>query len=176
MIHSRAPRIHVHLHHQGIPWTSILLGLMAMLVVAMPVSYRAGTEASHPHTVFQAMIDHATGHTHHHPGEDKPHTHATTSTALSPFASPAIPLNVLSAPTHDHATTAMQPEPDVPTITNAKPSLDQPLIIASIAGLLILAATVVVRRAAWPRPPWPEALAVAPDIPPPRPLSIRTAF
>jgi hypothetical protein len=149
---------------------------MAMLVVMMPVSYRAGTESAHPHTIFQAMIDRATGHTHRHPGEHQPHTHATTGSALSPFASPAIPLNVAHTLAPAPATATMQPDPDVPSITTAKPSLDQPLILTATLGLLLLAATVVVRRMMWPRLPWPEALAVAPDIPPPRNLSIRTAI
>ncbi len=40
--------------------------LLVVLVVLMPVSYRAGTDVSHPHTIFQSLIDTPTGKPHHH--------------------------------------------------------------------------------------------------------------
>jgi hypothetical protein len=52
-----------------------MLALLVMLVVLMPVSYRAGTDASHPHTIFQELIDLVVGQPHHH--HDDGHAHGT---------------------------------------------------------------------------------------------------
>jgi hypothetical protein len=178
--HWRASRIHLHHHNVTVPWTSILLGLMAALVLMMPATYRAGTESSHPHTVLQPMIDRATGRPHHHPGDTHVHRHtaeASHAGALSPFAPPGIPLNVLQTPDRAHvAYTPMQPDAEAPSIANMKPTLDQPLILATMIGMLVLAAVVVTRRSAWERVRFPGACAIAPDIPPPRPISVPTAL
>lgn len=85
---------------------------MALLVLLMPMSYRAGTETDHPHAFFQELIDLATGTPHEHGSRvgvshehgagDALHHHddetatTTTTTApvatLSPFLAADIPL------------------------------------------------------------------------------------
>lgn len=51
---------------------SVLLLLLVALVLLMPVNYRAGTDASHPHTIFQGLIDMVTRQPHHHHGDHDP--------------------------------------------------------------------------------------------------------
>jgi hypothetical protein len=59
-----------------------MLVLLVALVVLMPVSYRAGTTASHPHTIFQGLIDMVVGQPHQHGDDhhhDSPHGDASRS-------------------------------------------------------------------------------------------------
>lgn len=80
---------------------------MALLVLLMPMSYRAGTETAHPHAFFQDLIDLATGTPHEHgshvgashehgAGDAQHHHDAGTTPApvatLSPFLAADIPL------------------------------------------------------------------------------------
>lgn len=53
-----------------------MLALLVALVVLMPVSYRAGTDTSHSHTIFQGLIDMVIGQPHHHAST---HSHAPVS-------------------------------------------------------------------------------------------------
>jgi hypothetical protein len=160
----------------SLPRTSILLGLTVMLVLAMPMNYRAGTETTHPHAVFQTVIDTVTGR-HHHPGDGHLHTHAATSSAaLSPFAPPSVPLNALHGQDQPSLPSAsMHIAPDVPSIASMKPSLDQPVTIVA-AGMLVLLAAVVVRRSCWHLVRIPGDTAIAPEPPPPRLLAALASF
>jgi hypothetical protein len=45
--------------------TALLLALV-LATRLMPVSYRAGADHDHPHTIFQGLIDAVVGHSHHH--------------------------------------------------------------------------------------------------------------
>jgi hypothetical protein len=172
--HVHAQRTRFHHQHVFIPWSGILPGFMVMLILVMPMSYRAGTETSHPHAVFQTVIDTIGGRSHH---ADDGHHHASapsaTSSALSPFAPPGVPLNAVQA--SDQASLAsmsMALDPDVPSLTTMKPALDHALTVAAPGVLIVLAATVVTRRSCWPRILTPGANAIAPELPPPQVLSV----
>ena len=69
------PRMHpgIRLHSPRRQTAMLLVLLLAMLL--MPVSYRAGSDREHAHTIFQGMIDAVLGqpHHHHHHGEDDAH-------------------------------------------------------------------------------------------------------
>lgn len=53
-----------------------MLASLVALVVLMPVSYRAGTDTSHSHTIFQGLIDMVLGQPHQH---SSTHDHDNTS-------------------------------------------------------------------------------------------------
>jgi hypothetical protein len=68
---------------------SIRLGVLVLATLLMPVSYRAGSDISHPHTIFQGLVDLITGEPHHHgPAEPVP-----DRTTVSPFAPVTAPLS-----------------------------------------------------------------------------------
>jgi hypothetical protein len=70
---------------RGATGSAIVLAIMALILVLMPVSYRAGTESAHPHTVFQVIVDEVRGEAHGHAGDRATsHTHERQS---SPSAS-----------------------------------------------------------------------------------------
>lgn len=87
--------------------TRAMLAGMALLVLLMPMNYRAGTATDHPHAFFQEAIDLLTGSPHEH-GEDPAaaighahdsHHHAAPRTGsaeavatVSPFLAADIPL------------------------------------------------------------------------------------
>jgi hypothetical protein len=87
-------------------WRGALLCLLVIGTFMMPVSYRAGTDSSHPHTIFQVMVDAIAGQTHSH-GEG---AHQPERPAPSPFAPLSVPLTALTAdvdPAHDADTPIM---------------------------------------------------------------------
>ncbi|HEV2066621.1 MAG TPA: hypothetical protein VGR08_07285, partial [Thermomicrobiales bacterium] len=55
-----------------------MLASLVALVMLMPVSYRAGADVSHSHTIFQGLIDTIIGLPHHHssPVSDHDASHA----------------------------------------------------------------------------------------------------
>jgi hypothetical protein len=62
----------------GVSRSAVILAAVALSLLLMPVSYKAGTEQTHPHTVFQIMVDTARGTTHQHGGERQvTHAHLT---------------------------------------------------------------------------------------------------
>jgi hypothetical protein len=137
--------------------SSVLLAIMAFLLLTLPVSYRAGTETTHPHTVFQVMIDQARGATHLHGSESAAgHEHASVGTSnptpaflnlrlpLSTYltmVSPELAVQRLTTSfwVFDHPPLTMQP--DVPELTSLQVSSE--LATAMFALLLVLAALLV---------------------------------
>lgn len=111
---------------------AVLLMLVAG-VLMMPVSYRAGADVAHPHTVFQGVIDAIRGEPHHH-GQ------ATAPVAPSPFSPPAVPLHSNPAPLTN--TSALH-DVDVPSqLQAATPMLAE-------TSLLTLGLLIAVLLLAW---------------------------
>ncbi len=134
----------------------VLLGAVLM----MPVTYRAGTDQAHVHTIFQGMIDAIVGHPHHHSGE---HEHTA---APSPFSPPGIPLSSIDG---HHTAPITGAESDVPQqVQFAGPAL-------AFTALLVLGALVaalVTRdgiRLLWRSLHPLAAIDLALEPPPPRP-------
>jgi hypothetical protein len=127
--------------------------------------------------VFQTVIDTVNGRSHHaDDGHQHAHAPETTTSALSPFAPPSVPLNAIHA--SDQASLApvsMEFDPDVPSLSTIKPALDHALTIATPGVLIILAAAIATRRSCWPQIRIPGANAIAPEPPPPRVPSVFVA-
>lgn len=146
-----------------------MLVLLTALVMLMPVSYRAGTETSHPHTIFQVMIDMVAGHPHHHHGnhDDRAdHAHAgnpetgTADDAYSPGG---------HVPDADERMDPTPSSPDIPTSLGMSNPID---VAASIHALGALVAAILGGSAACPL--WDSvrgSSGVVPSLtpPPPRP-------
>lgn len=135
--------------------SSVVLGLFGLLLVLMPVSYRAGTSTAHAHTVFQSVIDQVRGTPHHH-AED----HAAPDVApaepaflalnvplstIAALESPSIAVEMLIATnrlTHVAESVTTAATGDIPEITSVTTSADAiaalTLLVAMVALLLIL--------------------------------------
>jgi hypothetical protein len=137
----------------------LLLLLMVGTMVMMPVTYRAGTDQAHVHTIFQGMVDTLLGTPHHHPN------HHEGGAAPSPFSPPGIPLRTIDG---HHTTTATDADSDTPQqVELAGPAL-------ATTALLQLSSLVATLLAGWkPRPLWNSsqelsAIPARPEAPPPR--------
>jgi len=140
-----------------------VLGILVVATLLMPVSYRAGTEQSHLHTIFQGLIDLIAGEPHHH-GAD------TAQAARSPFAPLTVPLGLLSDTNHqdDLATSG---EPDIPRMLGISMPISDHTTIQALAMLI---ATILGGGAA--RAPWTAVRTLAGratlvEHPPPRPAA-----
>lgn len=133
----------------------VLLGAVLM----MPVSYRAGTDQAHVHTIFQGMIDAVIGHQHTHADQHE------QVTAPSPFSPPGIPL---SATDGHHTTPVTGAESDVPQqVQFAGPAL----AFTALLALGALVAALVTRdgsRLLWRSLHPLAAIDLALEPPPPR--------
>lgn len=123
--------------------TNGMLAGMALLVLLMPMSYRAGTEADHPHAFFQELIDIATGTPHEHGahvGATRPHTagdghhhDAGPSAAvatISPFLAADIPLAAA-------VEAATSPQPDRSALRAVAALQDPDAAQAPVSGTLL---------------------------------------
>lgn len=104
-----------------------MLALLLVLIVLMPVSYRAGTDSSHPHTIFQSLIDMAIGQPHHdHPWDGANHAGAGNI--------------VGAAETSDHgAAERLEPNlasPDMPTVLGLSSPIDATASIHALGALV----------------------------------------
>lgn len=164
---------------------TVTILLLVAVLLTMPESYKAGTEAPHPHAFFQGVIEAITGHQHEHDGiadaTSTPDASTAAGSLLSPFGGANIPLaasaTVDSSPstvTIDAATgapldtAALQTRIDTPHVTSLKPAADQGSAITAI-GLLVsiwFAARPV--RRIWFAVAHLTGNAVAIEAPPPR--------
>ncbi len=62
----------------------VCLALLILLMLLMPVSYRARTETAHAHSILQGVVDSVTDHSHHDDVES----------VATPVVSPLTPANV----------------------------------------------------------------------------------
>lgn len=139
--------------------SSAVFVAMALVLLTMPVSYRAGTELVHPHTVFQVMVDQMRGVVHEHgDASSTAHAHKPASTKhviASPFLSVNVPLSSYAAmispelAVHALMTDQRVPghlpltmSPDVPNLT----SLQAPPELVSALAVLALLLTLLLCR------------------------------
>jgi hypothetical protein len=146
------------------PQTVVLITLLAATLV-MPVSYRAGADHAHAHTIFQGLIDTLVGHPHHHGDPVTP----VPSDPVSPFTPAGVPLSLLEP--HEDAfdrTDAVQTALDVPEqLGLSKPITAQ----ASIQWLGLLIAALLIgagSRRLFHEVPHLVSRTVGVEIPPPR--------
>jgi hypothetical protein len=137
------------------PAASLLLGVFALTILLMPVSYRAGTSQAHLHSIFQPMLDGLLGNHHHHPTTDVPG-------APSPFSSPGVPLSA-SAPS-----SLVEAETDVPRqleMAGAGLAITAILALRGLIAVLLAGSAV---RPLWTAPFHGLSVATGPEPPPPR--------
>jgi hypothetical protein len=70
--------------------------MLALVLILMPVSYKAGTSTSHPHTVFQAIVDQVRGETHTHGQGSAPASSSIDAAQPAFFLSLNIPLSTFA--------------------------------------------------------------------------------
>lgn len=154
-VQSRLHRLRAHRR-------DVVLCLLVLATLMMPVSYRAGTDASHPHTIFQVMIESVTGTPHTH-GEP---TRQPGRLTPSPFAPLTVPLTarVLTDATVDPAS-----EPDTPVMLQLTSPISDTsaiqLLALIVAGLLLFSPY----RPTWVSPRAPRPMPNRIETPPPRP-------
>jgi hypothetical protein len=135
---------------------TLALALLVVGVLLMPVSYRAGTDQAHVHTIFQPLLDGLLGDHHHHPETDAP-------VAPSPFSSPGVPLRTSHHAPHDSSTAT-----DVPYQVEMAGA---GLATTAILGLAVLIATLLadsIVRSLWTAPFHLLPVTIWPEPPPPR--------
>lgn len=117
-----------------------MLALLVALVVLMPVSYRAGTDASHAHTIFQGPIDMMIGQPHHDHGEydhdDAPYNAKHVRTGTAHDESGMSDQNHRTAEQLEPSATS----PDMPTWLGLSSPID---VVASIHALGALVAAIL---------------------------------
>lgn len=149
------------------PQTLVLITLL-LATIAMPVTYRAGAEDEHPHTIFQGMLDAITGHHHHHGASTESVEPAAVE--LSPFMPVGIPLSILETPRLEPPhVDDLKGDTDAPELLGVSMPITSLASIQSL-GLLVAALLAGVAR----RPLWSQAAhllnhVVAVESPPPRP-------
>lgn len=154
------------------------LALLGLLMLLMPISYRAGTETSHAHTIFQGIVDAIAGRSHHHPGDTR--SRKAGSPALSPFAPATVPLGSLmfdhavaprGAPDRDlvegDATTAPG-APDIPAQLGLSSPIESTSAIHELGSLVALLLAGAVRTSHWGQVNRLFQICLTQDPPPPR--------
>ena len=167
---------------------AIVLAFLGLLLVLMPVSYKAGTATAHPHTVFQAIVDQVRGETHSH-GDDS----STPAGAIVPATQPAfflalnIPLSTfadMASPAaaielmlrthhllHDLGVAPAEQESDLPELTSVHGGTELAsalTLLASIWALLLLRQPM---RRIWFSQRILRGIRDALEGPPPRPVA-----
>lgn len=147
----------------------LLTALAALALLMLPVEYRAGAEAAHPHAAFQLWADFAHGaapHRHHDDGELHQHAHhVAEADMMGTFADPLGLLEPVGDTTA--AGSAVEAPPDVPRLSEATPPAER---AAAFAAAVVLFWMVLL--AGRPRIAAPVARLVGrslrPAFPPPR--------
>ncbi len=144
---------------------SIGLGLLILLMLMMPISYRAGTETSHTHSILQGVVDTVTGHTHHH-GE-QPDAGTASSPVLSPFAPATVPLGSrTTAPVPSTGTQSTAP--DIPEHIGLYSPIETSSPIHELGSLIALLLSGTACAALWGSVNRLLQVCITQDPPPPR--------
>ncbi len=148
------------------------LGLLAVLMLLMPVSYRAGTEVSHSHSILQGIVDTLTGHSHHHDEE----TVSTTSRFVaSPFAPANVPLGSWMTGDASEAASAdagaRSGSPDIPEQMGLYSPIESTSPIHELGSLIALLLAGAIRASLWGKANRLLQVCITQDPPPPRPVS-----
>jgi hypothetical protein len=166
------------LRRQGaveVSWVSAALLVATLAAVMMPVSYRAGADLAHPHSILQGVIDDLRGSPHHHHGHQAtdPVPQASSLFAFDvPLSVSSIGLVEAGAPTSLHRI-PFEPDvttdPDLPTVDNLVTGGDAAGAVSFLTAILVLLFTVVLDRRLWTMPIRLRGVVVPLRIPPPRP-------
>lgn len=144
----------------------MLVSLVAF-VVLMPVSYRAGTGVSHPHTIFQGLIDMVTGQPHHHHGD---HDQALGNAKR---AGAGTELNASRMSNQGQGSAERQDpnlsSPDMPTLLGLSSPIDATASIHALGALVAAILSGSGARAIWGTVRTRSELIPALEPPPPRP-------
>lgn len=142
----------------------MVLWILMAAMLLMPVSYRAGTEQSHPHTIFQGLIDLVTGEPHHH------HEAETAQTTRSPFAPLTVPLGLLGDAGHQDDL-AISGVPDIPRLLGVSMPISDQATIQALAVLIALLFAGSATRALWTAIRALDGIVPGIESPPPRPAA-----
>lgn len=146
--------------------TTLVLGLLVVATLLMPVSYRAGTDQSHPHTIFQGLIDLIAGQPHqHHDGE--PHHHHDADTPHAGQSPLATPPGILEAAGHQDDL-GPPGEPDIPSLLGMSMPISDHATVQALALLLAALLAGDAPRAPWSATRTLAGRAPAVESPPPR--------
>jgi len=152
------------------------LGLLVLMTLLMPISYRAGTETSHAHTVFQGIVDAITGHPHHHSGDAN--AKLSESARLSPFVPANVPLGSLTldagGSTASTSAAAHRAEdqrtmvPDFPAQLGLSSPIESTSAIHELGSLIALLLAGAVCASLWGKVNRLFQVFITQDPPPPR--------
>ena len=150
-----------------LPYRQVLVAMAALLLL-MPISYRAGTEATHPHAVFQVWLDSARGGSHHHHGDHPPEA-ASHHAAADHHADQGVTRWAGAPGFHTVASArAVEEALDPPTLSPLKAPLSPALPLLTLAGDLLLLVVSTSWLPLWAGPARMRARHPAPEPPPPR--------
>ena len=164
--------------------SAIGLAILALVLVLMPVSYKAGASTAHPHTVFQAMLDQALGESHNHADQPAPtNNHLVTShpalflelsvplSTYAAIASPGIAIDLMVRShqlTHNSGVATATADPDIPHLTSIQATSEMATAMTVIAAILALLFLVQPIRRIWFSTPMLSGFCDAINGPPPR--------
>jgi len=125
-----------------------MLASLVALVMLMPVSYRAGADVSHSHTIFQGLIDTIVGQPHHHGGpvRDRDDLHAKGDTGHAGTRSQG---EHGPGQRDDRAAERLEPNypaPDMPTWLGLSNPIDATTAIHALGALVTALAGGSARR------------------------------
>lgn len=163
--------------------SAITLAMLGLLLILMPVSYKAGTSTSHAHSVFQALIDQAGDETHSH-GDDSGTREPASSplylelniplSTIAELESPIVSIEALVLThrlTHNAELELPQSSPDLPEITSLQATPDIGTALVFLSALLALLFIQQPMRRIWFSTSLPEAFRLISEGPPPRHLA-----
>lgn len=145
-----------------------MLALLVALVVLMPVSYRAGTDASHPHTIFQGLIDMVVGQPHQH-GDD--HHHDSPHADADADRSSVERSHGASTSSGHRAAESLEPSlasPDMPSWLGLSSPIDGTAAIHALGALVAVLLSGSSGRSLWGAVRAFPGLILTLDPPPPR--------
>ena len=148
------------------------VGLLILLMLLTPVSYRAGSETIHAHSIFQGVVDTVTGHTHHHHQETGA---ATSRLSVSPLSQANVPIDSWmtgSATGTAGASSGARLEiPDIPERMGLYGPIAPSSPIQELGALIVLLLAGVARASLWGTMTRLLQVCIGQDPPPPRPAA-----
>ena len=147
-------------------------GLLILLMLLMPVSYRAGSETVHAHSILQGVVNTVTGHTHHHHEETSA---ATSRLSVLPLSQATVPIDswmTSSATGTAGASSGAQLEiPDIPERMGLYGPIEPSSPIQELGALIVLLLAGAARASLWGNMTRLLQVCNGQDLPPPRPAS-----
>lgn len=134
---------------------------MLLAILTMPVSYRAGTDEAHPHTIYQGIVDAVFG-PHHHPEPSAP-----AAGAASPFVAAGVPLGTAAVDGDPVAAGG----PDVPQRLGLSNPIDARAPILALGALIAILLAGRVTRLDQSSLAIPRGAVPSLEPPPPRVLA-----